>query len=111
LHVSEWVPDLNLSVSLTAGDGVRVIDEDWQETGKPLPRWRGPQDFEAVLAIPPVLAPGEYVVGVWCASTFEEFLFQEVVRFRLTDDGARGSGSTERRRIVRCPSGLELRTL
>ena len=72
--VKESVPDLNVAVSIQTLRGVRVLDEALSDQHPaPLP----PGDYAARLTVPSVLNAGDYVVGVWLGTDFEEFAWVE----------------------------------
>jgi ABC-type polysaccharide/polyol phosphate transport system ATPase subunit len=110
-HVTEWTADIDLSIYLENDSGVRVIDEAWQETVGAGAPWRPPHDLEASINVPPVLAPGDYVVGVWCATTYEEYFLGEVLRFRLEESSEDSQAEVAKKRLVRCAGGLRLRAI
>lgn len=110
-RVQEWFPDLDVAIYLLNGDGVIVANEAWRETDGVLTRWNPPQEFEASLTVPPVLSPGDYVVGFWCASTDEELFYRELLKFTLREHLSDTGGAVDHKRVIRCGSGLRLRPL
>jgi ABC-2 type transport system ATP-binding protein/lipopolysaccharide transport system ATP-binding protein len=110
-HTTERVPDLDVAIYLQTDNGVSVIDETWQEVAGTIASWNPPQDLEATIHVPPVLAPGDYVVGVWCATAYDEFFFGEVFRFRLGENLEESDLSPGKKRLVRCAGGLQLRAI
>jgi hypothetical protein len=76
------VPDLDVSFFIDNLMGVRVLDEAWSERG---PERRGePGEYVARLTVPPVLAVGDYVAGLWVGSPYETLIYEEeLLRFRL----------------------------
>ena len=49
--------------------GVHALDEAWSDTGAPAdPRAPAPGATRSVLTMAPMLAPGEYQLGVWIGS-------------------------------------------
>jgi ABC-2 type transport system ATP-binding protein/lipopolysaccharide transport system ATP-binding protein len=111
MGLHEPVPDLDVAIYLINGEGVRVINEAWHETvgddalGQSLTR------LEASVVVPPVLAPGEYVVGLWVASAEQCFFFEEVLSFRLRERADDLQVSIDKDRVVRSATGLQLRRL
>jgi hypothetical protein len=100
----ERLPDLDVAIYLVNRQGVRVLDEAWSDTGA-RPRAGGaPGEYETALTIPPMLASGEYVVGIWIGSTIgssdETFVDRELLRLRLWPNPADRQEWTERRRVV-----------
>jgi ABC-type polysaccharide/polyol phosphate transport system ATPase subunit len=65
------VPDLNAAVSVQSLRGVRVLDEALADD--PPPPIDRPGDYTFRLTVPPLLNAGDYVVGVWLGTDFEEF--------------------------------------
>jgi len=59
-----------------------VLDEAWSEHG---PEGRGePGEYVARVTVPPVLAVGDYVAGIWLGSPYETLLYEEeLLRFHL----------------------------
>jgi hypothetical protein len=111
LRAREWIPDLDAAIYVVDADGSRVLHETWQETAGRLPPWEQDQRLEASVQVPGVLAPGEYVVGVWLASEEECIFYQEVLTFRLRERRNDLSASIENKRIIRSPTGLGIRSL
>ena len=82
-EVRERVPGLDLSVYVQTLGGVRVIDEAWSDAGGPIGEGR----FTARMTVPPVLNVGNFSVGVWMGSGFEQLFWRdELVVFRLEGD-------------------------
>src|SRR3954452_15632653 len=81
--VRQAVPGLDLTVFVQNLRGVRVLEEAWSETVPDDERGaRG--EYVARIAIPPVLAVGEYVAGLWLGSKYEPMFYEDdVLRFRL----------------------------
>jgi ABC-type polysaccharide/polyol phosphate transport system ATPase subunit len=81
------LPDLDISIYLLDHRGGHVLDESFSDTTG----WTGTVsesgEYEAVLTVPPVLAAGNYVVGVWIGSTIgsvdETFVHREVLNLQL----------------------------
>ena len=84
-EVHEHVPGLALAVYLQNLRNVRIVDES---TSDQWPAGRGePGTYRARLAVPPILNTGDYTVGVWLGSGFEELVWADAaVRFRLDGD-------------------------
>jgi ABC-2 type transport system ATP-binding protein/lipopolysaccharide transport system ATP-binding protein len=81
--VRERVPGLDLSVYIQTLGGVRVIDEAWSDAGEPL----GVGRFTVRMQVPPVLNVGNFSIGVWMGTGFEELFWRDgVVVFRLEGD-------------------------
>jgi len=85
---ARWhLPDLDVAISLLDHRGTQILDESFSETDG----WRGvvsePGEYEAVLTLPPVLAAGNYIVGIWIGSFIgsvdETFVHREVLNLHL----------------------------
>jgi hypothetical protein len=82
--VREPLPLVDVAFSIQDRRGVRVLEEVWGvDTGGVLTIDSAPQEIEATLSVPPVLPAGDYVLGVWIGSNYENFLEQEALRFRV----------------------------
>jgi hypothetical protein len=91
-EVHQRLPGLDLSLVLSNSRGVRMLDEAWSD------HHRGgqaePGRYLATLTVPPVLAVGDYVAGVWMGSAYEGLVWEdEALVFRLEGNAA---GRTER---------------
>ena len=81
--VREPVPGLDLTVFVQNLRGVRVLEEAWSER-VPDEERGAPGEYVARIVIPPVLAVGEYVAGLWLGSKYEPMFYEDdVLRFRL----------------------------
>jgi ABC-type polysaccharide/polyol phosphate transport system ATPase subunit len=78
------VPGLDTAIFLSTMRGVDVLNEAWSDTAST--RASKPGRYLARLEIPPVLAAGEYVIGVWVGSAYET-LIHEVTAQRIRLDG------------------------
>ncbi len=73
--VVEAVRDLNITVAVRSLRGLQVLDE---ALGDVAPRpVTEPGPYVARVTVPPVLNAGDYVVGVWLGTEFEEFAWVE----------------------------------
>ena len=81
--VREPVAGLDLTVFVQTLRGLRVLEEAWSE--KAPDEQRGAVgEYVARLEVPPVLAVGEYVAGLWLGSKYEPMFYEDdVLRFRL----------------------------
>jgi hypothetical protein len=59
-----------------------------------------PGEWEASVVIPPVLAGGDYILGVAIRSPYQRFLDQEVLTFRLWPPPEERQDSIDRSRVV-----------
>jgi len=72
--INTFVPDVNLAILVQTRRGQRVLDEALaDQTSVDLV----PGEYAARLTIPPLLSAGDYVVGVWIGTSFEDFFWVE----------------------------------
>jgi hypothetical protein len=97
--VRRRVPGLDVTLFVDSLRGVRVLDEAWSESA---PEERGePGEYVARVTVPPVLAVGDYVAGVWIGNIWDTHVYEEdLLRFRL-------EGSTKGRADRLVQLGLE----
>jgi ABC-type polysaccharide/polyol phosphate transport system ATPase subunit len=74
---------LDIGIYLLNREGVRILDDVWSD-------WRqsewladAPGEYEATVEVPPVLASGEYVLGVWFGTALEDLFDQELMSFEV----------------------------
>jgi ABC-type polysaccharide/polyol phosphate transport system ATPase subunit len=74
---------LDIGIYLLNREGVRTLDDVWSD-------WRqsewladAPGEYEATVEVPPVLASGEYVLGVWFGTALEDLFDQELMSFEV----------------------------
>jgi ABC-type polysaccharide/polyol phosphate transport system ATPase subunit len=96
------VRDLDVALYLVNSGGVRVIDESWNATGRPVVA-PSPGRIAASVTVPPLLTPGDYTLGVWIGSSAEAFVDREVLQFRLLPHPADTHEELTRPRVVRPP--------
>jgi ABC-type polysaccharide/polyol phosphate transport system ATPase subunit len=86
--VAERVPALDMTVFVQNLRGTRVLDEAWSDA---CPERSGePGTYVARVSVPPLLAAGDYLVGLWAGSAYETVLYdEEVLHFSLegSNDG------------------------
>ena len=82
--VNEDVPGLDLAVLVTTAGGVRVIDELLSD--RTSVRFAA-ASYRVVLEVPPILNAGEYTVGVWFGTEYEDFFDQPVAAAPFTVHG------------------------
>ncbi len=93
-EVYEETPGLDIAISLLDQRGVGVFDETLSHS-------QPPADFpvgrhEVVLDVPPVLAHGDYTVGVWLGTAHEDMHYERsALGFTL-----HGEESVQRNRVV-----------
>jgi ABC-type polysaccharide/polyol phosphate transport system ATPase subunit len=98
--VREQLRGLDLKVYLVTRKGVRVLEESLSDHPAGDAYGDVPGEWEAALVIPPVLAAGDYVLGVAIRSPYQRFLDEEVLTFRLWPPPDERRESVERTRIV-----------
>lgn len=70
--LAEPVPDLDLAFLMTDANGLRVLDEAWSDHDhEPL---RSVGNFRARVTVPPIFNAGDYRVGLWVGTKYEEHL-------------------------------------
>jgi ABC-type polysaccharide/polyol phosphate transport system ATPase subunit len=98
--VRERAPGLDVKVYLVTRRGVRVLEENLsdQEPAAQCGEVRGTREVSVV--IPPVLAAGDYVVGVAMHSPYQRFFDRETLTFRLWPAPDERRDSVARMRLV-----------
>jgi ABC-type polysaccharide/polyol phosphate transport system ATPase subunit len=108
--VRERIPGLDIAFSLTNQQGVQVLDQVWGlDTGSALDPDRVPVEYEARMTVPPILAAGDYILGVWIGTRFDVLLEEQALRFRLWPHPDDQSKALERNRVVQPDVGWEVR--
>lgn len=80
--VKSPLPDLNMSVSVQSLRGLRVLDEALSDYGPH--SFNSAGEYMARLTIPPLLNSGDYVVGVWLGTDYDQFAWvEQAVSFHL----------------------------
>ena len=105
------LPDLDVAVYLVSRHGVHALDEAWSDTERPPPSGAGPGRYETVLTLAPMLAPGEYQLGVWIGSAVaddETHVHRDVLTLRIWPE-AGDKEDAERRRVVQPEVTWEMR--
>jgi ABC-type polysaccharide/polyol phosphate transport system ATPase subunit len=83
--IRDAMPGLDLTAYLVNMRGIEVLNEAWSDTTSQ--RTSGAGDYVARLVVPPVLAVGEYLVGVWFGTRYDTALHETTAhRFRLEGD-------------------------
>jgi ABC-2 type transport system ATP-binding protein/lipopolysaccharide transport system ATP-binding protein len=89
--LAEPVPAFDMAVYVANRRGVVVLDEAWSdhEAVRRLPAG----DHSLTLEVPPVLNVGEFSIGVWAGTSYNDFLDErDLLTFRLEgSDGGRPS--------------------
>ena len=97
----ERIPRVDIAFSLTNQQGVQVLDQAWGvDTGNALDPEQVPAEYDAKLMIPPLLAAGDYIVGVWIGTPYDVLLEEQALRFRLWPHPDDRSKALERNRVV-----------
>ncbi|MGH3134041.1 MAG: ABC transporter ATP-binding protein [Gaiellaceae bacterium] len=94
------VRGLDVAIYFRDRQGIQVLCEKWSDTGQRISCADPPEEFELLLTIPPSLAAGEYVIGLWVGTETEEFLYQETLPFRILPRADDYDESIRRMRIV-----------
>ena len=71
LTLAEEVPGFDVAVYVTRSGGIRVLDEGLGDRGT---RRLGPGAYRVSVPVPPVLNVGEYTLGVWVGSAYDDLL-------------------------------------
>lgn len=83
LQTRGHVPALNVAVSLVNLRGVRVMDEAWSDA-EPEVDEAPPGTYVCRVTIPPVLAVGQYFLGLWVGSIYDTLVWEpEALTFQL----------------------------
>jgi ABC-type polysaccharide/polyol phosphate transport system ATPase subunit len=104
--VLERVPGLDLGVYLIHSSGAWVLNDAWSETESARAIDR-PGSYTARVAIPPILAAGDYAIGVWVGTEFETFFDREVLRCQIWPRSDDLRDSTARTRLVQPKLGWQ----
>ena len=100
----EALPVVSVALSVQDQRGIRVLDEVWGEHGSGvLTIDDPPREVDVALTIPPVLPAGDYLLGVWIGSSYDSFLEQEVLRFRVWPRAEDPADELDRDRVVQPP--------
>jgi ABC-type polysaccharide/polyol phosphate transport system ATPase subunit len=102
-RVSERVGGIDVGVFLVTRRGVRILDENWSDRVQGVAPADGTGVWDVSVLIPPLLAAGDYVVGVSIASPYQTFVDEEVLSFRLWPRPDDRRELIERNRVVQPP--------
>jgi ABC-type polysaccharide/polyol phosphate transport system ATPase subunit len=72
---------LDVNVYLLDATGGQVLSENLTDEGRTL--GGRPQAFSVRLAVPPVLASGDYTVGIWIGTEYETYFHRELLSFPI----------------------------
>ena len=83
LTTTERIHGLDAALYVVDRGGARLVNENVSD-GTCAGRLSGPPgSYDALLTLPPLLAAGQYVVGVWIGTARETFVSAEVLEFML----------------------------
>lgn len=100
LLVRKPIMGLDLAVYLRDRYGVQVLCEKWSDTGQRINSPQGPVEHQLSLLIPPSLAAGEYVIGLWLGTETDEFAYEEVLPISVLPRPDDYDEAASRRRVV-----------
>ena len=84
LVVREPMTGLDVSTYVSTNRGVRILDEALSDRRSLI---KDPGRYRVSVVVPPVLNVGDYTVGVWVGSGFEERVWRDdILRFSLVGD-------------------------
>src|SRR5215213_5022801 len=98
--VREPLRALDVKIYLMTRRGVRVLEENLSDQRSDVACGSVPGEWEATVVVPPILAAGDYVLGVAIRSPYQRFVDQEVLTFRLWPPPDERQESVDRSRIV-----------
>jgi hypothetical protein len=81
--VREQLRGLDFRVYLVTRRGIRVLEESLSDRNSEAECGDVRGEWEASVVLPPVLAAGDYVLGVGICSPYQRLPDQEVLNFRL----------------------------
>ena len=79
---------------------MRVLEESWSDATEGTAPAEGTGIWDVSMVVPPVLAPNDYGIAVSIASPYEEFVDEEILRFRLWPRPDDRREVSDRNRIV-----------
>jgi ABC-type polysaccharide/polyol phosphate transport system ATPase subunit len=91
---------LEVKIYLMTRRGIRVLEEGLSDQQPDADCGSVPGEWEATVVVPPVLAAGDYILGVAIRSPYQHFLDQEVLTFRLWPPPDERRESVDRSRII-----------
>jgi ABC-type polysaccharide/polyol phosphate transport system ATPase subunit len=109
-ELTSRVRDLDVALYLVNSRGVRILDESWNDSGRPPPNATSPGRIAASITVPPLLTSGDYTLGVWVGSSAEAYVHREVLQFRLLPHPADTNEEQTRPRVVRLPVSWTIET-
>jgi ABC-type polysaccharide/polyol phosphate transport system ATPase subunit len=97
------VAGFDIALSLANAHGTRVLHEVWSDTRGGVGVSIEPGEYDVLVAIPPILRPGDYVVGLWIGTHYETFIEDDVMSVRVAPRPDDREEWTERARVVQPP--------
>ncbi len=96
----EPVFGLDIGIYLLNREGVRILDDVWSDWRQS--EWLAdePGEYEATVEVPPVLASGEHVLGVWFGTAVEDLFDQELLSFEVAPRPDDRKEWIERARVI-----------
>jgi lipopolysaccharide transport system ATP-binding protein len=91
---------VDVGVALLTSRGVRVLEESWSDATNGAAPANRPGVWDISLVVPPLLAPNDYGIAITIASPYEQFVDEEVLRFRLWPRPDDRREVSDRNRIV-----------
>jgi ABC-type polysaccharide/polyol phosphate transport system ATPase subunit len=98
--VREPLRALDVKIYLMTRRGIRVLEENLSDQQPDADCGSVGGEWEATVVVPPILAAGDYILGVAIRSPYQRFLEQEVLTFRLWPPPDERRESVDRSRIV-----------
>jgi ABC-type polysaccharide/polyol phosphate transport system ATPase subunit len=98
--VREPLRALDVKIYIMTRRGVRVLEENLSDQQPDADCGSVGGEWEATVVVPPILAAGDYILGVAIHSPYQRFLDQEVLTFRLWPPPDERRESVDRSRIV-----------
>jgi ABC-type polysaccharide/polyol phosphate transport system ATPase subunit len=98
--VREPVRALDVKIYLMTRRGIRVLEENLSDQQPDADCGSVGGEWEATVVVPPILAAGDYILGVAIRSPYQRFLDEEVLTFRLWPPPNERRESVDRSRIV-----------
>ena len=100
LIAREPVVGVDVAVYVRDRRGIQLLCEKWSDTGRRINCASPPARYALRLTVSPTLAPNEYLIGLWVGTDHEEFLYQEVLPFRILPLPNDLREAVERKRVV-----------